>query len=160
MLTFRLQGPSLIKERSSRPPDQDPLVTRHSHLIGSPNLPTLPISLLTSQGLPSCFGMCVLMTHIGSRCIQCVVIVLHLSSWSDDPHLFLSSFNPYLSDPLTLPLLIHLSHNVVSLLFSPSHNIIIVLLILGELSHYLVTVTRHTSHTLVLELAVLASYVI
>ena len=88
------------------------------------------------------------MTHIGFRCIQCVVIVPHLSSWSDNPHLFLSSFNPYLSDPLTLPSLIHLSHDVVFPLFSLSHDIIIVLLILGELSHYLVMVTCRTSHTL------------
>ena len=56
MLTFRLQSPSLIKERSSRPPDQNPLITQHSHLIGPLNSPVLPIPLLTSQGLPSCFG--------------------------------------------------------------------------------------------------------
>ena len=70
------------------------------------------------------------MTHIGFRCIWCVIIVLHLSSWSGDPHLFLFLFNPYLPDPLTLPSLIHLSHNIVSPLFSLSHNTIIVLLIL------------------------------
>ena len=74
--------------------------------------------------------MSVLMIHISFRCIQCVIIVLHLSSWSDDPHLFLSSFNPYLSDSLTLLSLIHLSHNVVFPLFPLSHNTLIVLLIL------------------------------
>ena len=74
--------------------------------------------------------MCVLTTHIGFRCIQCVVVVLHLSSWSDDPHLFLSSFNPYRSDPLTLLSLIHPSHDDVFPLFSLSHNTLIVLLIL------------------------------
>ena len=42
------------------------------------------------------------MTHIGFYCNQCVIIVLCLSSWSDNPHFLLSSFNPYLSDPLTL----------------------------------------------------------
>ena len=92
--------------------------------------------------------VCVLMTHIGFHCIRCVIIVLRLSPWSDNPYLLLSPFNPYLSDPLTLPSLIHLSHNVVSPLFSLSHNIIIVLPILRELSHYLVMVTRRTSHTL------------
>ena len=55
--------------------------------------------------------MCFLTTHIGFCCIQCVVIVLHLVSWSDNPHQFPSSFNPYLSDPLTLLSLIHDSHN-------------------------------------------------
>ena len=74
--------------------------------------------------------VCVLTTHIGFHCIRCVVIVLRLSSWSDDPHLLLSSFNPYLFDSLTLLLLTHLSHDVVFLLFSLSHNIIAVLLIL------------------------------
>ena len=74
--------------------------------------------------------MCVLTTHIGFRCIWCVVIVLHLSSWSDDPHLLLSSFNPYLSDPLPLLSLIHFSHDVVLPLFSLSHDTIIVLLML------------------------------
>ena len=58
--------------------------------------------------------VCVLMTHISFCCIQCVVIVLSLSSWSDNPLLLLSSFNPYLSDPLTLSSLIHLSHNDAS----------------------------------------------
>ena len=92
--------------------------------------------------------MCFLTTHIDFRCTWCVVTVLRLSSWSDNPHLFLSLFNPYLSDPLALLSLIHLSHDVVSPLFSLSHNIVVVLLILGELSHYLVMVTRRTSHTL------------
>ena len=148
MLTVRLPDPFLIKE------DLLALQVRILWLL----------STLTSSARSTCppyqssfprlrvhfpvLVVCVLTTHIGFRCIQCVVIVLCLSSWSDDPQLFLSSFNPYLSDPLTLPLLIHLSHNVVSLLFSPSHNIIIVLLILGKLSHYLVTVTHHMSHTL------------
>ena len=70
------------------------------------------------------------MTHIGFHCIWCVVIVLHLLSWSDDLLLLLFSFNPYLSDPLTLLSLIHLSHDVVLLLSSLSHDIIVVLLIL------------------------------
>ena len=70
------------------------------------------------------------MIHIGFCYIWCVVIVLHLSSWSGDPHLLLSSFNPYLSDPLTLLSLIHLSHDDVFLLFSLSHKILVVLLIL------------------------------
>ena len=70
------------------------------------------------------------MTHLGFRGIRCVTIVLLLLSWSDDPHLLLSSFNPYLSDPLTLLSLIHLSHNDVFLLFSLSHDILVVLLIL------------------------------
>ena len=130
MLTFRLQGPSLIKERSSRPPDQDPPITQHSHLIGLLNSPVSSITLPTSQGLPPCFGSVFLTTHIGFRCIRCVVIVLRLSSWSDDPHLLLSLFNPYLSDPLPLLSLIHLSHDDVFLLFSPSHDILVVLLIL------------------------------
>ena len=64
------------------------------------------------------------MTHIGFCHIQCVVIVLHSTSWSDNPQPLLSSFNPYLSDPLTLPSLIHNSHDVVSLLFFLSHDII------------------------------------
>ena len=148
MLTVRLQGSSLSKERSSRPPDSNPPITQPSHLID-------PLCSLTSPYLSHVSGVhllvlvtCVLTTHLSFCCIRCVVIVLCLSSWSDDPHLFLSSLNPYLSDPLALPSLIHLSHNVVSPLFSPSHNIIVVLLILRELSHYLVTVTHHTSHTL------------
>ena len=70
------------------------------------------------------------MTHIGFRCIWCVVNALRLSSWSDDPLLLLSSFNPYLSDPLTLLSVIHLSHDGVFLLFSLSHDILVVLLIL------------------------------
>ena len=148
MLTFRLQSPSLIKERSSRPPDQAPLITQHSHLIGLLDSPVLPIPLLTSQGLPSCFGSVCSHTHIGFRYIRCVVIVFRLSSWSGDPHLFLSSFNPYLSDPLPLLLLIHLSHDDVFLLFSLSHDILIVLLILQKLSHCLIMVTRCMSHTL------------
>ena len=74
--------------------------------------------------------VCVLTTHTSFRCIRCVVIVLHFSSWSDDPHFLLSSFNPYLSVPLPLLSLIHLSHGDVFLLFSLSHNILVVLLIL------------------------------
>ena len=106
---FRLQGPSLIKERSSCPSDQDPLITQHSHLIGPLDSPTLPISLPTSQGLPSCFGgVC-----------------------SHDPHrLPWYPFNPYLPDPLTLLLIIHLSHDGVFCLFSLSHDTLIVLLTL------------------------------
>ena len=130
MLTFRLKGPSLIKERSSRPLDQDPPVTQHSHLIGPFNSPVLPIPLLTSRVYLPILEVCVLTTLIGFHCIQCAVIVLHLLSWSDDPLLLLFSFNPYLSDPLTLFPLIHLYHNVVLLLFSLSHNTIVVLLIL------------------------------
>ena len=108
----------------------------------------MTIILPTSQGPCLVMVVCFLTTHIGFRCIQCVTIVLLLSSWSDDPCLLLSSFNSYLSDPLTLPSLIHLSHDVVFPLFSLSHDLIIVLLILGELSHYLVMVTRCTSPTL------------
>ena len=52
-------------------------------------------------------------THISFHCIWCVITVPHWSSWSDDPHLLLSSFKPYLSDPLTLLSLIHLSHSDV-----------------------------------------------
>ena len=77
-----------------------------------------------------------------------MVIVLHLLSWSDDPHLLLSSFNPCLSDPPTFLLLIHDSHNDVLPLYFLSHDIIVVLTIPRELSHYLVTVTHCTSHTL------------
>ena len=76
-------------------------------------------------------------THIGFHCIWCVVTILHLSSWSDNSHFLPSSFKHYLSDPLTLPSLIHLSHDIIN-----------VLLIFRELSHYLVMVTCHTSHTL------------
>ena len=74
--------------------------------------------------------VCVLTTHIGFRCIRGVVIVLRLSSWSDDPRLLLSSFNPYLSDPLTLILLIYRSHDDIFPLSFLSHGIIVVLLIL------------------------------
>ena len=56
MLMVRLEGPSLIKERSSHPSDQDPPITQHSHLIGPFNSPILPIPLLMTQGLPSSFG--------------------------------------------------------------------------------------------------------
>ena len=70
------------------------------------------------------------MTHIGFRCLWGVVIILHLLSWSDNPHLLLSSFNPYLSDPLTPLLLIYPSHDVVFPLSFLSHGIIVVLLIL------------------------------
>ena len=144
MLTVRPQDPSLIKERSSHPPDHNLLITQHSHLVG-------PLCLLSFQSsfprlrvhLPV-LVMCVLMTHIGFGCIWCVVIILHLSSWSDDPCLFLSLFNPYLSDPLTLLLLIHLSHSVV-LPFSRHHCCITNT---TKLSHCLITVTRRTSHTL------------
>ena len=126
----RLEGPSLIKERSSRPSDRDPPITQHSHLIGPLYSPSYqsPFSCLRVY-LPV-LVVCVLTTHIGFRCIRCVVIVLHFSSWADDPHFLLSSFNPYLSDPLTLLLLTHLSHDVVFLLFSLSHDLIVVLLIL------------------------------
>ena len=110
---------------------------------------------LPSPSSFSCFrvhlpvlGVCVPTTHISFCCTQCVIIVFHLSPWSDNPHPFLSSFNPYLSDPLTLPSFIHLSHDAVFPLFSLSHDAIVVLLILRELSHYLVVVTHHTSCTL------------
>ena len=56
MLMVRLEGPSLIKERSSSPSDQDPPITQPSHLIGPLGSTILPTILLTSQGLPSCFG--------------------------------------------------------------------------------------------------------
>ena len=101
--------------------------------------------LPTSQAPHPVLVVCFLMTHISFHCIWYVIIVLHLSSGSDNPHLLLSLFNPYLSDPLTLLSLIHLSHNNAFPLFSLSHDIIVVLLIFRELSHYLVTVTHHTS---------------
>ena len=92
--------------------------------------------------------MCVLTTHIGFHCIRCVVIVLHLSSWSDDPHILLSSFNPYLSDPLTL-LFAYPSFSrsclPFVLPFSRHHCCITNT---TKLSHSLITVTHHTSHTL------------
>ena len=72
MLTNRLQDPSLIKERSSHPPDQDPLVTQHSHLINLLNLPILPILLPTSQGLPSCFSSVFLLTVMMGRRAKCI----------------------------------------------------------------------------------------
>ena len=147
MLTVRPQGSSLLKERSSHPPGQDPPVTQHSTSSAHSACPPYQYFFPHLRVHFPVLVVCVLMTYIGFCCIRCVVIVLRLSSWSDDPHLFLSSFNPYQSDPLTLPLLIHLSHNVVSPLFPPSHDIIVVLLILGELSHYLVTVNCCTSHT-------------
>ena len=143
MVSF--EAPSLIKERSSRPPDPHLPITQHSYLSGLHLRPSLLPILCMVQGPRLVLEVCFLTTHIGFRCIRCVVIVLHLVSWSDDPLLLLSSFNPYLSDPLTLLSLIHDSHNVVLPLFSLSHNIIVVLLIIGELSHYLVTVTRRTS---------------
>ena len=124
MLTVRLQSPFLIKERSSRPPGRNPPITQHFYLIGLLYSLTFPITPPTSQGPHPV-----------------------LAVFSHDPHLLLSPFNPYLSDPLTLFLLMHLSHNVVSPLFSLSHDIIIVLLTLRELSHYLVTVTHCTPHT-------------
>ena len=130
MLTVRLEGPSLIKERSSRPSDQDPLITQHSHLIGPLYSPSYQSPFSRLRVYLPVLVVCVLTTHIGFHCIRCVVIVLHLSSWSDDPHLLLFSFNPYLSDPLTLLSLIHLSHDDVFLLFSLSHDIIVVFLIL------------------------------
>ena len=145
MLMIWLQASPLIKERSSRPLDHNPLITQHSHLIGLPCSLTFLSTLPMSQGLHPVLVVCSLMTHIGFHCIRCIVIVPHLSSWSDNPHLLLSSFNPYLPDPLTLLLLIHLSHNNAFPLFSLSHDIIVVLLIFRELSHYLVTVTHHTS---------------
>ena len=127
---IRLQRPSLIKEKG--------LLTLRIKILQL-------LSILTSSVHPThpsyqspfpCLRVYlpvlvvyVLTTHIGFRCIRCVVIILHLSSWSDNPHLFLSSFNPYLSDPLTLLSLIHLSHNVVLPLSSLSHDTIIVLLI-------------------------------
>ena len=130
MLMVGLPDPSLIKERFSRPSDQDPLVTQHSHLISPLDLPILPIPLPRLRVYLPVLAVCILTTHIGFRCIWCVVIVLCLSSWSDNPLLLLSSFNPYLSDPLTLLSLIHLSHDVVLPLFSLSHDTIVVLLIL------------------------------
>ena len=57
-------------------------------------------------------------------------MVLEPLGSNNDPHLFLSSFNPYLSDPLTLLSIIHLSHYGVFLLFSLSHDTLVVLLIL------------------------------
>ena len=50
MLMFKLQSPSLIKERSSHPPDQNPPITQNSHLIGPLNLPILPIPLSHVSG--------------------------------------------------------------------------------------------------------------
>ena len=126
----RLEGPSLIKERSSRPSDQDPPITQPLTSSARSIHPSYqPLFSRLRVYLPV-LVVCILTTHIGFRCIRGVVIVPHLSSWSDDPHLLLSSFNPYLSDPLTLLLLTHLSHDVVFLLFSLSHDIVVILLIL------------------------------
>ena len=130
MLPIRFQDPSFIKERSFRPPDHSPPITHHLHLIGPPNLAHLVNPLPTSQGPLSCSGSVfshdphwLLLPLVGHYCSL-------LSSWSGDPRCLLSSFNPYLSDPLTLLLLIHLSHDVVLPLFFLSHDIIVVLLIL------------------------------
>ena len=56
MLIVRPQDPFLIKERSSHPPDPNPPITQHSHLIGLPCSLTLLISFPMSQGPLSCFG--------------------------------------------------------------------------------------------------------
>ena len=131
MLMVRLEGPSLIKERSSRPSDQDPPITQHSHLIGPLDSPVLPTTLLTLQGLPSCFGsMCSHDPHwlpLYPVCHYCSSFVILARRPTSSP-IFI--FNPYMSDPLTLLLLTHPSHDVVFLLFSLSHGLIIVLLIL------------------------------
>ena len=126
----RLEGPSLIKERSSRPSDQDPPITQHSHLISLLDSPILPTTLLTPQGLSSRFGS--VCSHDPHRlplylvCRYCSSFIILVRRPTSSP----ISFNPYLSDPLTLLLLIHLSHHDVFLLFSLSHDIIVVLLIL------------------------------
>ena len=73
MLTVRPQDPSLTKEGSSHPLDHNPPITQHSHLISPLYLPTLPILLPMSQGSHFVMVVCSLMTHIGFRCIQCVV---------------------------------------------------------------------------------------
>ena len=148
MLIVRHQHPFLIKESSSH------LWILILQLLSTFTSSARSVRLPFSSSFPCLrvhfpvLVICILMTHIGFHWIWGVVIVLHLSSWSDDPHLFLSSFNPYLSDPLPLLLLIHHSHNVLSPLFFLSHDIIIVLLTFEGLSHYLVTVTHCTSHTL------------
>ena len=127
MLMVRLEGPFLIKERSSHPSDQDPPITQCSHLIGPLDSPILPTTLLTPQGLSSRFGsVCshdphrLLLYPVCRYCSSFIILVRRATS----------SFNLYLSDPLTLLSLIHLSHNDVFLLFSLSHDTIIVLLIL------------------------------
>ena len=56
MLIVRPQDPFLIKERSSHPPDPNPPITQHSHLIGPLCSLTIRISFLTSQGPLSCLG--------------------------------------------------------------------------------------------------------
>ena len=129
MLTVRLQGPSLIKKRSSLRIIVLQLLstlTSSARSTRSPYQSSFPRLRIQCPILVVWFHT----THIGFHCLRCVVIVLHLSSWSGNPHLFLSSFNPYLSDPLTLLLLIYLSHDVVFPLSFLSHDIIIVLLIL------------------------------
>ena len=145
---IRLQDPFPYKGKIFLP--FGPTSSNYSASI--PHQPYPPVSLLTQlshdPGSKSYFGSVFSHDPHWLPCIQCVVIVLLLVSWSDNPHLLLSSFNPYLSDPHTLLLLIHDSHNVVFPLFSLSHDSIAVLLIFGELSHYLVTVTHHMSHTL------------
>ena len=50
MLMVRLQDSSLIKERSSRPPDHSPPITQPSYLIGPLNSLTSSILFPTSQG--------------------------------------------------------------------------------------------------------------
>ena len=130
MLMVRFPDPSLIKED---------LLTLRIKILQL--LSTLTSSVrLTCPTYQSSFPrlrvhlpvmvVCVLTTHIGLRCLQCVVIVLRLSPWSDNPYLLLSSFNPYLSDPLALLSLTYISHDVVFPFFFLSHNTIIVLLIL------------------------------
>ena len=56
MLIVRLQDPFLIKERSSHPPDPNPLVIQHFCLISPLCSLTLLIILLMSQGPPFCSG--------------------------------------------------------------------------------------------------------
>ena len=56
MLIVRPQDPFLIRERSSHPPDPNPPITQHIHLIGPLCSLTLLISFLISQGPPSYFG--------------------------------------------------------------------------------------------------------
>ena len=112
MLTVRLQVLFLIKERSSHPLEGHPLVTHPSLHIGPASSLLLLIHHL-SQGPHLILEVCFHTTHIGFHCIQCVVIIICLLSLSENPCLLISPFKPYLSDPPTLLLLIHLSHNNV-----------------------------------------------
>ena len=78
MLIVRPQDPFLIKERSSHPPDPNPPITQHSHLISPLCSLTLCISFLMSQGPLSCLGS--VFSH-GSHRLPLYLVCCYCSSF-------------------------------------------------------------------------------